>query len=57
VAGRSAPASSWAPASGGISGALVSRAKLQPFIATLAMMTFARGLAKYITGGQKISTT
>lgn len=41
---------------GGISGGLVARAKLQPFIATLAMMTFARGLAKYITGGQKIST-
>jgi ribose transport system permease protein len=33
---------------GGISGALVSRAKLQPFIATLAVMSFARGLAKYI---------
>jgi ribose transport system permease protein len=41
---------------GGISGALVSRAKLQPFIATLAVMSFARGLAKYITGGKKIST-
>ena len=41
---------------GAISGFLISVAKLQPFIATLAMMTFARGLAKYITGGQKIST-
>jgi ribose transport system permease protein len=41
---------------GAISGFLISIAKLQPFIATLAMMTFARGLAKYITGGQKIST-
>jgi len=41
---------------GSASGALVSSAKLQPFIATLAMMTFARGFAKYITGGQKIST-
>jgi ribose transport system permease protein len=41
---------------GSASGALVSNAKLQPFIATLAMMTFARGIAKYITGGQKIST-
>ncbi len=41
---------------GAISGFLISIAKLQPFIATLAMMTFARGLAKYITGGKKIST-
>jgi len=41
---------------GSISGFLVSWGKLQPFIATLAMMTFARGFAKYITGGQKIST-
>ncbi len=41
---------------GSASGALVSNAKLQPFIATLALMTFARGFAKYITGGQKIST-
>ena len=28
---------------------------LQPFIVTLAMMVFARGLAKFISGGQKIS--
>ena len=41
---------------GSASGALVSNAKLQPFIATLAMTEFARGVAKYITGGQKIST-
>jgi ribose transport system permease protein len=41
---------------GSVSGALVANAKLQPFIATLAMASFARGLAKYITGGQKIST-
>jgi len=41
---------------GAISGSLIAFAKLQPFIATLAMMTFARGAAKYITGGQKIST-
>ncbi|HOX31436.1 MAG TPA: ABC transporter permease [Spirochaetales bacterium] len=41
---------------GGVSGGLVARAKLQPFIATLAMQYFARGLAKYITGGKKIST-
>jgi ribose transport system permease protein len=38
------------------SGALVARFRIQPFIATLAMMVFARGLAKWISGGQKIST-
>ena len=37
------------------SGALIARAKMQPFIATLAMMVFARGLAKWVTGGEKIS--
>lgn len=41
---------------GSMSGALVSNAKLQPFIATLAVMEFGRGFAKLITGGQKIST-
>lgn len=40
---------------GSISGMLVAKFKLQPFIATLAMMVFARGLAKYISGGKKIS--
>lgn len=38
------------------SGLLVARFRIQPFIATLAMMVFARGLAKWISGGQKIST-
>ncbi len=38
------------------SGGLVARFKLQPFIATLAMMVFARGLAKWFSGGRKIST-
>lgn len=42
--------------SGLISGSLISLAKLQPFIATLAMMTFARGAARLITGGKKVST-
>lgn len=37
------------------SGTLVTRARMQPFIATLAMMVFARGLAKWVTGGEKIS--
>ena len=39
-----------------LSGGLVARASLQPFIATLAMMVFARGLAKLASGGQKISS-
>ena len=43
-------------ACGGVSGGIVARFKVQPFIATLAMMVFARGLAKYVTGGMKIST-
>ena len=38
------------------SGGLIARFKIQPFIATLAMMVFARGLAKWVSGGQKIST-
>lgn len=41
---------------GFVSGSLISRAKLQPFIATLAMYTFARGLARLITEGKKVST-
>lgn len=43
-------------AAGLTSGALVARLRLQPFIATLAMMVFARGLAKWLSGGQKISS-
>ncbi|HPW16772.1 MAG TPA: ABC transporter permease [Candidatus Aminicenantes bacterium] len=38
------------------SGGLIARFKIQPFIATLAMMVFARGLAKWVSGGRKIST-
>lgn len=38
------------------SGAFIARFKVQPFIATLAMMVFARGMAKWVSGGQKIST-
>ncbi len=41
---------------GAASGALSARWSIQPFIATLAMMVFARGVAKLISGGQKIST-
>jgi len=38
------------------SGGLVARFRIQPFIATLAMMVFARGLAKWVSGGKKVST-
>lgn len=41
---------------GSVSGALISWGKMQPFIATLAMMVVARGMAKWISGGEKIST-
>jgi ribose transport system permease protein len=37
------------------SGFCAARFRIQPFIATLAMMVFARGLAKWVSGGQKIS--
>ncbi|HZZ44751.1 MAG TPA: ABC transporter permease [Tepidisphaeraceae bacterium] len=43
-------------ACGGVSGVLVARFGLQPFIATLAMMVFARGMAKWASGGEKIAT-
>lgn len=43
-------------ACGGLSGALTAWCGVQPFIATLAMMVFARGLAKTVSGGMKIST-
>jgi len=41
---------------GMVSGGLIARFRIQPFIATLAMMVFARGVAKWISGGQKVST-
>jgi len=43
-------------ACGLISGFLTARFRIQPFISTLAMMVFARGLAKTVSGGMKIST-
>lgn len=43
-------------AAGTVSGGLTAGLGMQPFIATLAMMVFARGLSKWITGGTKIST-
>ena len=41
---------------GATSGAITAGFGIQPFIATLAMMVFARGLAKTISGGMKVST-
>lgn len=43
-------------ACGAVSGALTAWFRIQPFIATLAMMVFARGLAKQVSGGMKVST-
>lgn len=37
-----------------ISGTLISRFRMQPFVATLAMMVAARGAAKWISGGIKV---
>lgn len=42
-------------ACGLLSGTLIAGFNMQPFIATLAMMVFARGLAKQVSGGEKIS--
>jgi len=43
-------------ACGAVSGAVTAGFGIQPFIATLAMMVFARGLAKTVSGGMKVST-
>ncbi len=40
---------------GSVSGFLVARMRIQPFIVTLAMMVFARGFAKVVSGGQKVT--
>lgn len=42
-------------ACGAISGGVAAVFRVQPFIATLAMMVFARGLAKTVSGGMKVS--
>src|SRR5262249_55179174 len=39
---------------GAVNGILVARFRMQPFVATLAMMTAARGMAKLISGGIKV---
>ena len=41
---------------GATAGGLTAGFRIQPFIATLALMVFARGLAKTISGGMKVST-
>lgn len=41
---------------GAFSGAIVARYRVQSFVVTLAMMVFARGLAKLLSGGEKITT-
>lgn len=43
-------------ACGFVSGSLTAFFRIQPFIATLSMMVFARGLAKTFSGGMKVST-
>jgi ribose transport system permease protein len=42
--------------SGACSGWFVARHRIQPFIVTLSMMAFARGLAKHLSGGKKVTT-
>ncbi len=39
---------------GGVSGTLAAKLRIQPFVATLAMMIFARGLAKWVCNEQKV---
>ena len=39
---------------GSVSGLLVARFRVQPFVATLAMMVAARGVAKLVSGGIKV---
>lgn len=41
-------------AAGLVNGTLISRFRMQPFVATLAMMVAARGAAKVISGGIKV---
>ena len=41
---------------GGTAGGLAAGFRMQPFIATLALMVFARGLAKTVCGGMKVSS-
>jgi len=40
---------------GAVSGAIIATFRIQPFVVTLAMMVFARGLAKWLSGGKKVT--
>jgi ribose transport system permease protein len=40
---------------GAVSGSLVARFRVQPFVVTLAVMVFARGLAKLMSEGKKVT--
>lgn len=42
-------------ASGSVAGSIVAAFRIQPFIVTLATMVFARGLAKYVAAGKKVT--
>lgn len=44
-----------AAAMGAVSGLIIARFKIQPFVVTLGMMLVARGLAKWLTGGEKVA--
>jgi len=39
---------------GSVSGGIIAKGRIQPFIVTLAMMTAARGFAHWLTGGQPV---
>ena len=41
---------------GGVSGSLIAKTRIPPFIATLGMMTVARGAALIVTGGRPVSS-
>jgi len=41
-------------AAGCVNGILIARFRMQPFVATLALMTGARGMAKFISSGIKV---
>ncbi len=43
-------------AAGALSGSLIARFRIQPFIATLALMVLARGAAKWVSAGQKVTS-
>src|SRR6185312_10654917 len=42
-------------ACGAVNGILTAYFRIQPFVVTLAMMVFARGLAKTFSGGEKVA--